>query len=137
MECAVSLGILKGRPFGGTAILVKKCFSNYCSNILTFDRVVSITIFDFLFINTYMPCEDGSLNSLDCVHEILANVSEIIELSTVDYVIFGGDLNVNLQGKSSHSVAINDFLLTYKLLIGLKTDASSGINSLNNINYTF
>ena len=120
MESVVSAGILKGRPFGGTAILAKKCYAKYLSNIMTFDRVVSVTVFDILLINTYMPCEDGSLESLDTVHEILANISDIIESSTSNYIIFGGDLNVNLKGKSPHAVAINDFLLTYKIQFGQK-----------------
>ena len=117
MEAALSINILKGRPFGGTAVLVKNKYAKLCSSILTFDRVVSLVICNVLFINTYMPCEDGSIASLDCLQEILANVTDIVEQSSHEYIVFGGDLNVNLFNKSAHSLAINDFLSEYKLTI--------------------
>jgi hypothetical protein len=58
---------------GGTAILVKKCLASVCSDISTFDRVVAVKIVDVLFINSYMPCEDGSIVSLNNLNETLAN----------------------------------------------------------------
>ena len=54
--------ILSGRPYGGCAIL-------WCSNIvatvdvLPVDRICAIRVtndsFRLLFVNVYMPCEDG------------------------------------------------------------------------------
>ena len=46
---------------------------------------------DFLFINSYMPCEDGSIESLNLLHEIIANIDSIVEQSSAKYVVFGGD----------------------------------------------
>ena len=50
MEAAVSTGFIKGRPFGGTAILVRKALSKGVTSVLTFDRVVAPEICNFLFI---------------------------------------------------------------------------------------
>ena len=58
MEAAVSTGFIKGRPFGGTAILVRKVLSRGVTSVLTFDRVVALEICNFLFVNVYMPCEN-------------------------------------------------------------------------------
>jgi hypothetical protein len=49
----------------------------------------------------------------------LLQTSAIIDLSAAQFVIFGGDLNVNIECKSPHALAINDFLGTYKLKNGL------------------
>ena len=88
------------------------------TGIVTFDRVVAVRIFDVLFVNVYMPCEDGSITAVNTIHEILANICNIVEPSTAEFIIFGGDLNVNIAGHSAHAVVINDFLLTYKLKLG-------------------
>ena len=72
------------------------------------------------------------------LHEVLANISIIIEQSSAEYIIFGGDLNVNLKSASPHSAAINDFLLTYKMLVAndrSTSPAPSGVSA--DIKYTF
>ena len=58
MEQAVEQGFLRGRPWGGTAILVKESLVKLCSEIHTFDRVVTLTIADIILINVYMPYDD-------------------------------------------------------------------------------
>lgn len=73
---------------------------------------------DVLLINVYLPCEDESVKSHDLLHEIIANATEIIESSATDYGIFSGGLNTDITSKlSPHSLAINEFLLTYKLIV--------------------
>ena len=127
MEQAVSAGLLKGRPFGGVNILVHKSLNGVVSHASPFERVVSIELCGILFMNVYMPCEDGSVAALNLVHEILANVSNIIENSDADSIVFGGDLNVDIVTKSTlHATAINEFLQTYKLIVNSPTDLSSG-----------
>ncbi len=54
---------------------------------------------------------------LNTLHEVLANISIIIEQSSAQYLFFGGDLNVNLKKASLHSAKINDFLLTYEMFV--------------------
>ena len=117
MQQAVSTGLLRGRPFGGVNILVHKSLSRAVSHVSPFERVVSIEICNILFINVYLPCEDGSVQALNLLHEILANVSNIIENSNADSIIFGGDLNVDIVTKSTpHAIALNEFIQTYKLI---------------------
>jgi exonuclease III len=117
MESALSKGFLKGRPYSGTALLIRASLEKAVTNVEIFDRLVSLEICDVLFISLYMPCEDGTIEALNTLHEVLANACSIIEQSTAKYIVFGGDLNVNLSQKSLHAVAINDFLLTYKVSV--------------------
>ena len=78
METALSIGLLRGRPFGGSAILVHKSFANACADVNTSERFSIVKICDTLFVNLYMPCEDGSLFSLNILHEMLGNLSNAI-----------------------------------------------------------
>ncbi len=142
METALSKGFLKGRPYSGTAVLVRSTLQKAVTHVEIFERIVTVQICNILFIATYMPCEDGSVESLNTLHEVLANISIIIEQSSAQYLIFGGDLNVNLKATTPHSAAINDFLQTYKMLVAndrtslsAGTPAPAGIST--DIKYTF
>ena len=66
MSDAVSCGVLRGRPYGGVSILLKEKYAKVCKGVYSFDRLVAISLCDLLLINTYMPCEDGSISSLNC-----------------------------------------------------------------------
>ena len=55
MQSVTSKGILSGRPFGGVAIFAKKSMAKWTQCIYSGDSVVSITIFNSLYINTYFP----------------------------------------------------------------------------------
>ena len=117
MDDKLSVGFLRGRPFGGTAVLIRNSLVKAVSNVATFERLVAIC--DMLCINVYLPCEDGSISSLNLLNEILANAADLIEQSTVEYILFGGDMNVNISKKTSHALAVGEFLSTYKLMSGL------------------
>ena len=97
--------------------MVKQPLVKAASNIATFERLVSITICDVLCINVYLPCEDSSVSSMNSLHEILANAN-IIKQSSAEYIIFGGDINVNVSKTTPHAHAVNEFLTTYKLTPG-------------------
>jgi exonuclease III len=71
METIVSIGPLRGRPWGGAAIMVKKQYCPYIKHIVVDDRFVLIVINDCTFVNVYMPVDDGSHDSLNIVLETL------------------------------------------------------------------
>ena len=136
MDAKLSSGFLLGRPFGGTAVLIKDSFLKSISNVATFERLVSVTVCDVLCINVHLPCEDGSLTALNLLHEILANAADIIEQSTAEYILFGGDINVNITKQSAHALAVNEFLTTYKLLPGYCTkNINKSIYAIDAANY--
>jgi len=74
----VSTGFLKGRPYGGTANFIKNSLIDKVKEVITQDRVVALLLCDTLFFNVYLPCEDGSTEAWNMLHEILANFADII-----------------------------------------------------------
>src|ERR1043165_1643321 len=134
MENLVSTGLLKGRPYGGCAILVRNSFVNLVSNIITYDRVVSITLCDMMFINVYLPCESGSADDWNNLHEIIANICDVIENSDATFIIVGGDMNVNCSRDTPHARVLNDFCKTYNLMPANNMAPSEEIKV---IEYTF
>ena len=58
------------------------------------------------------------VSSMNSLHEILANAADIIEQSSAEYILFGGDINVNVSKTTPHAHAVNEFLTTYKLIPG-------------------
>src|SRR5271156_2951540 len=118
MYDTVSSGILVGRPYGGTAILINKQISKSVKCILSSDKIVAVTLNDCLFINVSMPCNDGTMKASDLVVEILSITSDLIETQGKQFVFFGGDINVDLSARSQHVEFINKFLYERNLVVG-------------------
>ena len=51
MEDELNCNILRGRPYGGTAILVRSDLLSVCNVLLCTDRVVAIRVCDLIIIN--------------------------------------------------------------------------------------
>ena len=70
MEDRMASGIRRGRPFGGTAILVHKRLNKYCHKICTYNAAVctvecQIKGYSLVLGSIYMPCDDGSQEHVD------------------------------------------------------------------------
>jgi exonuclease III len=118
MEKAVSIGFLRGRPFGGVAIMIKNKYENCVSNIITNDRYVSLTIGDCNIVNVHMPCDSGSQETFEESVDIVTEITNCLEASRKQYIIFGGDLNVNLKkSKTKQSILLNEFIVKFNLFI--------------------
>ena len=113
MEACVESGPLVGRPFGGTAILVKKDLLPVCECIDVSDRLVVIKIGDLLCVNVYLPCRGTPDRDLLC-KDILDNIchwrSEFVNCGC----IIGGDFNIDLDSvgisRSAVAIVVNSFL---------------------------
>jgi len=71
------------------------------------------------------------------LHEILANLADIIEQSPAELLFLGGDLNVNLNSKTPHAHVINNFLRTYKMTIGDTNKIMAPSNECDRRKYSF
>ena len=49
-------GPLIGRPYGGTALLIKNRLARYTVNLVSNDRFTAVLVADCLVISAYMPC---------------------------------------------------------------------------------
>jgi len=105
----VESGPLIGRPYGGTAILVKNDLLHVCTCIAVAERYVIIKIGDLLCINVYLPCT-GTIDGQLICSDVLNNIALWRSQHTDCGCIFGGDFNSDLDSPSHRSKYINTFL---------------------------
>ena len=87
--------IFSGRPFGGIAILWRKCFNAYCSiKLYDCDRIIGIEYaydsFKALFLCVYLPYDCAE--NFDDYMFYLSQLLQIIEDFSSPYVYICGDL---------------------------------------------
>ena len=95
--------ILSGRPFGGIAILWRKCFNAYCSiKLYDCDRIIGIEFaydsFKALFLCVYLPYDCAE--NFDDYMFYLSQLLQIIEDFSSPYVYICGDFNANVLSHS-------------------------------------
>jgi len=113
MSSIVQKSILRGRPWGGCAILIKSDLIAAVKVILLSDRVVILSLGKLTLVNVYLPCL--SLSSVDIIGGILEEISGALEGLSLDHLIFGGDLYCNAHDKSAIATILRDFLLIHQL----------------------
>ena len=103
-------GILYGRPYGGVATLINKNLVSGCKCLHTSERLVALSIFNSMFINTYLPCDDRSQTAADDVTEILAVISDLLSDFSYDSIFLCGDLNTDLNRDRGNATLIKNLL---------------------------
>ena len=107
MDDCLSIGPLVGRPFGGTAILVKNTPAAVTISLICSEGLTAALVADWLIINVYMPCV-GTNNRLysDIVQEIQQLINDY-----PDYCcLIGDDLKVDLYVTGNISSLVNNFI---------------------------
>ena len=104
---------LLGRPFGGCAILYRKCltsciyFLETSSNRFCAVKFCDSTGFTSLLISIYMPADSGPSSYT----EFLNTMGELEGFGNhCDNVFIVGDFNVNFDRSSSHSKLLCEFM---------------------------
>jgi len=122
MNEACSSGILRGRPFGGVAVL---CHSNISNNVKLIGasddgRVVAVTIelnsVKFLLFGCYFPCDDNSSNYDNHVSAVLGYIESVLE--EFPGIKFGilGDLNFECRTDYRGYCVFNEFAVANNLM---------------------
>src|SRR6266496_698092 len=107
------MGILKGRPFGGAAILVHNSLLRATASILITERVNVICIGNILIINIY--CPSSEVMNRPITESLLIEIGSIIELHPNHDVIMGGDFNMDLREATALTNQVHVFRKKYKL----------------------
>ncbi|KAG7301095.1 hypothetical protein JYU34_015495 [Plutella xylostella] len=99
-----SAGPLKGRPYGGVAVLWRKTrFRNVTPLDTGSKRVAAVRVEvadrSFIVLSVYMPC-DSDVN-LPLFTEYLGVISAIVEGSDIECIVALGDFNANFLKKES------------------------------------
>ena len=114
MENTIGRGVLRGRPFGGVAILVENRFM-HCLNILAkLDRIIAIKVANCVFINVYFPV----LNCVsydDTMTELVVIIDGILSENLGCNIILGGDFNLEFINELSQRQIFNDFVRAARL----------------------
>lgn len=94
----LSAGMLVGRPFGGTAILFRKCFADKITIVETNEsRITGIQINTesgpLLLLNVYMPTNYGDDASLEAYIDCLCKLHVLILETDAIHTVIAGDFN--------------------------------------------
>ena len=128
--------ILSGRPFGGIAILWRKCFNAYCSiKLYDCDRIIGIEFvydsFKALFLCVYLPYDCAE--NFDDYMFYLSQLLQIIEDFYSPYVYICGDFNANVLSHSRFGDELrrlcSDTLLCLSDTLPLPSDTFTFISS--------
>ena len=102
----IESGLLKGRPFGGVLVLLKKELQKFTRTLFSSDRCVIVKIFNYLLINVYLPCA-GTVDRLLIIEEILNDICNYLDDYPGCIHLIGGDFNCDLDGHSEAAELIN------------------------------
>ena len=107
--------ILKGRPFGGCAILWNECLKFKVTPISTdCKRLCCIVVengdFKLLICNVYMPTYSTSNDYITSFNETLSKISSLLMEHHIDHTVIGGDFNVNLK---DHATAVYRYVNSF------------------------
>lgn len=110
MTTCVEEGMMRGRPFGGVMTLVKNNLRKATNTIFTSDRCAIVNVMDWTFINVYLPCV-GTENR-DLILERVLYECTCHSEHFASQILFGGDLNVNLDGRDPTSSYLQSYFCT-------------------------
>jgi len=100
METKLSSGFRCGRPFGGTAVLIRKSFTRNSYKVATHNTSLcavccqSVYGQSLVFSSIYMPYDDGSRDSVVEYEAVVGSMQGIIDRCLGSKFVFGGDFNV-------------------------------------------
>jgi len=116
MEDKINSGIMNGRPFGGTAVLVCQNLARYCYRIVTGNpRITSVCLKngsgpDLIIGSVYMPWSDRSFEQMVDYESCIGCLQGIVDRHMGCQFLFGGDLNVSKYSHNACSVFVNQFV---------------------------
>ena len=106
MDHCVSQSILKGRPWGGVSILVKNKYVPHVKFTKVSDRYLMLLLAETLFVNVYLPTSSSG-NHEDIALQMVNDISNVfLQFPNVN-VVFGGDMNTDLDSNSKTVQIIN------------------------------
>lgn len=105
--------VLRGRPYGGCAIIWKSALNLRVSPIVTNSRRVCAVLFEsddfrLLCICVYMPYESDA-SSISEFQFQLSVIDTLLQQHPDCHVLVGGDFNVDLSRNWNNTLALNEF----------------------------
>jgi len=117
-----SAEILRGRPYGGVAMLYGKSIAKYVKHVpIQHNRVTGNTLrvnsgMLLLVICVYLPCDNYSCTVVNAEYEHIINVIECTINSTIcDAVIICGDFNTSFDRDNRQTRCLTEFMVRNNL----------------------
>lgn len=114
MSHAISRGILRGRPYGGVAVLIRKKYASYFSCLVCDERMVIVTAGNVVFVNLYLPTIVNA-ETKESVVDLLALLDGVTDDNSNKDVIIGGDLNFDFNNSNAICQMVTEFMLKHSL----------------------
>ena len=118
-ECIVR----EGRPYGGCAILWKLSLKYAveqlkCNHVRLCGVMIQINNCEIMCLYVYMPCDGwAEHDKLAEYMEVLSEIQQLIHTYNPAHVIYGGDMNTNLNRNTPHAYALRNFISDFNLTV--------------------
>jgi len=132
MNTALSNDVLRGRPFGGVAVLVCDIYRKRLTICKCAKRFVILLVNKVAFVNIYLPGYRDA-NDAQLVSDLLEEICICLVDITYDYVVVGGDLNFDPILSTNFSRIFYKFADDLNIELGV--NQFPGINNL--VTHTF
>lgn len=144
MDNCLQSGPLRGRPFGGLITLIHNSLCSLVETIHASERYVIIKVKDILLVNVYLACVGTpDRHNINCV--IFDEIAVIINQYPTCKLVIGGDLNVDLNSRTSDITAhgLHQFLEDFNLVrldvqfnkMGIYTYVNASLNNRSCLDY--
>jgi hypothetical protein len=114
MGSCLERGPLRGRPFGGVAVLLKKALMPNVLTIHADQHFVIVKVFNRIIVNIYLPCHGTPERTL-LIEEIFCEINAHLRDVTGCDLVLCGDMNCDLDDSAPVSVLVSDFLSEFGL----------------------
>ena len=116
MQDKIMSGIMTGRPFGGTAVLVRRQLGALCYQVPTDNpRVTCVCVPNqhgpnLIICSVYMPWSDRSLEHVTEYEACLGCMQGVVDRHRGAQFLFGGDFNVPKHSSNICSLHVKQFV---------------------------
>jgi len=111
MDSVLSSSVLRGRPFGGCATLIKNSLLPVTKCLKCDDRFLILMISDIIFINVYFPCKGP--DSLPVLQDMICEIDNVLSLHCNVKIVHSGDINNNMYDSNKYTKLIRQFMAKY------------------------
>lgn len=115
MEDRLQSGVFTGRPFGGTAVLIRRCFAaRVCRVVTNSARVTAVRLSnydepDVIIASLYMPFNDRSVKQFDEFLSSVGCLQGLLDAHVGCHFLLGGDLNTVKSCTNGASLCLQNF----------------------------
>ena len=115
MAKCLESGLLRGRPYGGVMTLINNNLRKHTVVVHCEERFVIVKVFNYLFINVYLPCS-GMENRLTTCADLIADIWSWRTYYNDCKCVIAGDFNTNLDSSDAVASCVNDFISNCSLV---------------------